>query len=248
MSAFLNNPNLPEGNVYSLICGGLNADIIDYFERRGIELLYTEENKTVDKAVSKHADLSALYFGGGRIVVDRGQTKLISKLKALGFSVTETDEKVSGTYPGDCILNHTVMGENIIGNSKIFDESVKRLCKGLKAISVNQGYCKCSVLVVDERSIITDDESVARKVSENGIECLLISKGDIFLEGHSYGFIGGAGGKISKNEIIFFGDITKHRDYDRIKKFIAGKDMEIISFDFPLTDFGGIIPVKENIL
>ncbi len=248
MSSFLNKPNLPEGRVSSLICGGLNAELIDYLERRGIELFYTEENKTVDRAVSNHADLSALYLGDGRIVIDRGQTELISVLKASGFSVSETAVKVGGTYPGDCILNHAVTGEYIIGNSKIFDESVKRLCNGLKVISVKQGYCKCSVLVVDERSLITDDESVARNVSEKGIDCLLISKGDVFLEGHEYGFIGGASGKISKNEIIFFGDITKHRDYDSIKKFIADRDMDIISFDFSLTDFGGIIPVKENIL
>lgn len=247
MSTFLKNPNLPEGKVTSLICGGLNRELIDYFEHRGIKLYFTEENETVDKAVSKHADLSVLYLGDGRIIVDRGQNVLITELEASGLSVTETAAEVGGAYPDDCILNHAIVREHIIGNKKIFDEAVKKECISLKAIHTNQGYCKCSVLVVDERSIITDDESIARNASENGMECLLISKGDVFLHGHDYGFIGGASGKISKSEIIFFGKITKHRDYKKIEKFISDRDIRIISFDFPLTDFGGIIPIKENI-
>ena len=50
-----------------------------------------------------------------------------------------------------------------------------------------------------------------------------------------------------EDEIIFFGDITQHRDYERIKQFIADRKMKTVSFAFPLTDFGGIIPIKENI-
>ncbi len=248
MSDFLKNANLPEGQVTSLICGGLNNVIISHLEKRGIEVIYTKENNFVDKSVSKHCDLSVLYLGEGKIIVDRGQTELISKLKATGFSVTETVKKVEGHYPDDCILNHTIIGEQIIGNSKIFDDSVKEGCKKLDVISVKQGYCKCSILVVDENSIITDDESIARTAGKKGIDCLFISKGDIFLEGHEYGFIGGASGKLSRDEIIFFGDITKHRDYSRIKKFTEERGVKIISLDFPLADFGGIIPVKENIL
>ncbi len=247
MSDFLKNPNLPDGIVTTLICGGLNTELIDYLKGRGIEIFYTEENKTVGKAVSKHADLSVLYLGDGNIIIDREQKNLILTLKKSGFSVNESAVGVGGSYPGDCILNHTVIGGRIIGNSKIFDPTVKRLCGDSQVISVNQGYCKCSVLVVDENSIVTDDESIARNTRENGIDCLLISKGDIFLDQHEYGFIGGASGKISKSEIIFFGDISKHRDYDRIKGFLTDRGLKIISFDFPLTDFGGIIPVKENI-
>ena len=246
MSAFLKNPNLPSGKVASLICGGLNAELIDYFESSGIELYYSEENNAIDKAVSKHTDLSALYLGNGKIIIDKGQSELIKRLESVGFTVTETENTVTGSYPGDCILNHTVINGFIIGKSQIFDAAVKRLCKNLNLISVNQGYCKCSVLVVDENSVITDDVSIARKVSEKGINCLLISKGDVFLDGHGYGFIGGASGKISEDEIVFFGDVTEHRDYKRIKEFLDKRKMRIICFDFPLTDFGGIIPVKEN--
>lgn len=247
MIRFLMNPNLPQGRVTSLICGGLNSELLDFFEKRGIEVLFTEENRCKDRAVSKHGDLSVLYIGDGRIIVEKGQAPLIAFLKAEGFSVIVTSDELCGAYPDDCILNHAIVGNRIIGRSDIFDETVKRCCKDFELISVKQGYSKCSVLVVDESSIITDDESIARNALKKGIDSLLISKGDIFLEGHSYGFIGGASGKLSRDEIIFFGDITKHTDYFLIRDFLLKRSMNIVSFDFPLTDFGGIIPIKEKI-
>ncbi len=247
MSIFLKKANLPNGKVSSLICGKLNKNLIDYFRNKDIEVIFTDENKCIDKAVSNHADLSVLYLGDGRITVDKGQIKLISELIAQGFTVVESEQETGGAYPNDCILNHTLLSDYIIGNSKIFDESVKNEIKEFKLIHTNQGYCKCSVLVVDEHSVITDDESIAKSVLKNGLDCLLVSKGDVFLDGHAYGFIGGASGKISRNEIIFFGDITRHRDYNRINKFLSERGIKIISFNFPLTDFGGIIPIKENI-
>ncbi len=246
MTRFIEKPNLPEGRVSSLICGGLNAELRDFFSERGIELYYTAENKCADKSVSDHCDLSVLYLGNGKIIVDKGQAFLISRLREKGLEVVETFDEVSGAYPHDCILNHTIIGDCIIGKKEIFDKAVLDYCKNFEHIQVRQGYCKCSVLVVDERSVITDDESIAAKVCENGLDCLLISKGDVFLDGHEYGFIGGASGKISKNEILFFGDITKHRDYYSIKEFTDARGIEIISLDFQLTDFGGIVPIKEN--
>ena len=116
----------------------------------------------------------------------------------------------------------------------------------LKKINVRQGYCKCSCLNVSENAVITDDECIYKALCLNEIDALLISKGDITLNGHDYGFIGGASGKISKTDILFFGDVTKHRDYKKIAGFIEKHGCKIISLDFPLTDFGGIIPITEK--
>ncbi len=247
MNRFTAESNLPQGMVTSLICGGLNDELISYLRCRGIHILFTEKNLKVDPAVSRHCDLYALYLGDGKIILDREQLELAVKLEAEGFNVIKTQKSVNGAYPDDCILNHTLIGKHIIGNSKIFDGALMKECTDYEVIHTNQGYCRCSVLVVDENSVITDDVSIAHNCREKGFDCLLVSKGDVFLDKHEYGFIGGASGKISKDEIIFFGDITKHRDYDSIKSFIYDRRMKIISFDFPLTDFGGIIPIKENI-
>ncbi len=245
MIRFIKYPNLPEGKVSLIICGGLNRELIEFFESRGTEILCTEKNSLVDKAICNHADISALYLGDGKIIVDNKQKILADILKIKGFDVIESYNCVKGMYPDDIILNHAIVGDYIIGKRNYFDIAVSENICDLRVVDVKQGYAKCSVLVIDNQSIITDDTSIAQKTSENGLDCLLIGKGDILLDGHEYGFIGGASGKISKNEILFFGDITKHRNYNEIKSFLDCRNIEIISFDFPLTDFGGIISLSE---
>lgn len=245
MSRFIKNPNLPESSVKSLICGGINEELTDYLRKRNIDLFFTEKNSFVDRAVSHHCDISALYIGNGKIIVDKQQDKLIDSLRYKGLTVFESRKEVKGDYPNDIILNHTLIGRYIIGKKSCFDPVLKENIESLEVIDTKQGYSKCSVLVVDENSIITDDASISKAANKFGINCLLISKGDISIEGHEYGFIGGASGKLSKNEVIFFGDITKHKDYEDIKKYLDARDIAIISFSFPLTDFGGIIPFEE---
>lgn len=245
MSSFIENPNLPKGKVTSLVCGGLNDELIEFLTGREIAILYTEKNNSVDKSISDHCDISALYLGQGKIVVDNQQKKLIDALKRGGLNVIVSQKSVSGLYPDDVILNHALVGEHIIGKSSSFDRTVAECTDKFNVIDVKQGYAKCSVLVVDNYSIITDDESIAENAAKNGLDCLLVEKGDILLDGHEYGFIGGASGKISENEILFFGDISKHRNYNEIKSFLSCRNIEIISLNFPLTDFGGIIPLTE---
>lgn len=69
---------------------------------------------------------------------------------------------------------------------------------GLHCIDVRQGYSKCSIAIVDERSIITSDRGIAKAITRSGhdIDCLLISEGYVKLRGFDHGFIGGTCGLI----------------------------------------------------
>ena len=245
MNRFIETPNLPKGKATSLICGGLNNELIEFLTSREIEIIYTEKNNYVDKSISDNCDISALYLGNGKIIVDNQQKKLIETLKEKNLTVIESQKPVKDSYPDDIILNHAIVGGYIIGKKRYFDQSVVENTDKFNVIDVKQGYAKCSALVVDSHSIITDDKSIAENAVKNGLECLFIEKGDVHLDGHEYGFIGGASGKISENEILFFGDISKHRNYPEINNFLSCRNIEIISLSFPLTDFGGIIPFTE---
>lgn len=246
MSRFIENPNLPQGNVNGVVCGELCDELNDYLDSKGIERLVIEPNMLIDPAVRFHADMAALHLGGNRIICDKKQQSLIEKLTLKGFTVMVTDTEIAGEYPQDIGLNFTFIGGNLLGNFRYGDKSMIAASDGYNKIDVKQGYCKCSCLVVDDNSLITDDKSIYDKASESSLDCLLISKGDITLEGHEYGFIGGASCKISKNVILFFGDITKHCDYKNIADFIEKRGCEIKYLSFPLTDFGGIIPITEK--
>ena len=111
-------------------------------------------------------------------------------------------------------------------------------------IKIMNEYLHSPIWTYDD-GFITDDKSIFDALSVYSLECLMISKGDVNLPGHDYGFIGGASGKISETEVLFFGDVTKHRDYKKMADFIEKHGCKIVSLDFPLTDFGGIIPLTE---
>ncbi len=247
MSHFIKYPNLPEGKVESIICGTKDRKIIDFFQRRNIRVITSSPNKNIEDSVSLHADMAALHIGKDEIVIDKNQTVLYEELIKSGMTVYLTENAIVGEYPSDVGLNFTLINDLLVGKLKCADPAVKGLLDGKNMINVNQGYCKCSMLVVDENSVITDDESIHRKIQNYGIESLLISKGDITLNGHEYGFIGGASGKISKEEIVFFGDIRNHSNYAEIASFIETHGCRFCCTDEDnLRDIGGFISITED--
>lgn len=246
MINFVANANLPTGRVVSIVCGELCDEVNAYLDSIGIERLVIKANSDIDPAVKYHADMAAIYLGTGKILLDKRQYPLGKKLLEKGLDVQYTEAKIIGEYPNDVALNFTIISNKILGRFDCADNRLVELASAFDKINVKQGYCKCSCIVVSDNAMITDDKSIYDKAIANSIDCLLISKGDILLEGHNYGFIGGASGKISEKEILFFGDITKHRDYKKIADFIKKHGCKIISLDFPLTDFGGIIPITEK--
>ncbi len=247
MIRFLNRPNLPEGKVKSVICGEMPDRLKDFFKSRGIQTVFCGKNKFVDPSVFFHADMAALHLGGETIIADKNRSELINKLKNAGLNVKPSKSEIKGDYPFDISLNFALIGDYIIGKQACLDETVQGLTQGYKKIDVKQGYAKCSVLPVNEKAFITDDASIYNKCPAFGFDVLLVEKGDIFLEGHQYGFIGGSGGKISQNEVLFFGDLSCHRNKEQIIGFLEKHYCKALSIDnLPLCDIGGIIPFTEE--
>ena len=81
-------------------------------------------------------------------------------------------------------------------------------------LKVRQSYVKCSCIVLDDKAMITSDPSIYRALNGT-FDVLKTSNENIFLNGFSCGFIGGASGVVD-NTILFCGDIRKHKDYNNI--------------------------------
>ena len=246
MIKFVDEPNLPESKVRTIICGEYCDELCHFLKSRNIEMFKVTPNLDIDEATATHVDMLAIHLGKNVVLVDLEQYELAEALTKIGADILFNDVPVKGDYPDDIRLNFAIMGKRIFGNIKYCDSKILQRLKDYEIYNCKQGYCKCSCLVIDENALITDDKSIYNVATANGVDCLLISKGDVVLPGHEYGFIGGASGKISKDEILFFGDITKHRDYKKIADFIEKHGCKMISLDFPLTDFGGMIPLREE--
>lgn len=249
MSKFVKNQFLPYGKVKTVICGYKGKVFIDYTKYLGIEVIPIKPNKCFDNRVNTHTDLSVFHLGDKKIIL-YNQSELSAKLKDLGMEVLEIkNDNQNVLYPNDCTLNGFILGQNIFVKKSVVDNNISTYADlhSLAFADVNQGYAKCSTIPLDDNSFITDDISIYNKGKALGYSCILVSKGDVKLDGFDYGFIGGCAFKISKNKLAFFGDITKHKDYRQIYDFAAHKGIEIeylTSHD--LYDVGSVIPIFED--
>jgi len=110
--------------------------------------------------------------------------------------------------------------------------------------SVKQGYTKCSVIPVDERSLITADASIAAVTTRRGLDILLLREQATDLQGYDTGFIGGATSYspyFQDPNIYFCGDLDTHPQSREIRRFCAERNRTCISLtQHPLQDVGTV--------
>ena len=247
MISIIEKPNLPKGEVRHIILGEKYKEMLEKpLISRGIIPIWLSDNPNVDPRLSGHADLSAVHLKDNEIAIVK-EDCIAKELTSIGFRVKTVDVKQSSTYPEDVALNFCIVGEYCICNKKTASaELISSL--PYKVIECNQGYTKCSVLVVDDNSIITSDRIIAENAKTAGLDVLLIDDSFVTLEGFKKGFIGGAAFKISKDEIAFTGCIN-----DRVSKKLIERFSEKHSIhcsyltDMDLFDIGSAIPLTEQI-
>ncbi len=231
----------------NIIIGDAPTWVQSALENSGFDVLKLGACESLPKPVSGHADLVTAKFDNRLIVVaekERILKELDSKSLFLSkYELCTCDIELSDSYPGDVPLNFAVVGNFVICNPKtVWNEIVYIAQKsGKTVIPVSQGYTKCSTLVVDDKSIITDDESIF-KATQGTLDTLLVSKGSISLPGYNYGFIGGASFACG-GTVYFFGDLSSHPDALKIRSFIEAHNKHIfsLSHEHNLIDIGGAI-------
>ena len=222
------------------------GESIKKLNESGINTLVINDSPFLPEPVKSHADLQLLHMGNNVIFCQNEHLFLGESEQK--FSFNKIKEKTGNKYPEDVRLNCAVIGDKIICNVKTVSKDILEYAyiNNYKVINVNQGYAKCSVCVLNENAIITDDESIFRATQNFLNDAELISKGSIVLKGYNYGFIGGCSGKIDKKKIAFNGRLESHKDYNKIIDIIQRNNIEVVELcNSPLTDIGGILPLIE---
>lgn len=216
----------------------------DELSKLGYEVVHTDTISAFHKPEQKHADMQCLRIKEKYFLLNECNG-LKESLKSLNPTVIS--QKAGTSYPQNVLLNCLYLNKVLYGKLSAIADEVKKYCNknNIITVNVNQGYTRCSTLVIDEKAVITADTSIAKALECNGVEVLKICEGHIFLEDFDYGFIGGAGVKID-NTIFFFGNIKAHPDFEKIYAFINrhNKIIKVICKDMMLTDIGGIIKTE----
>lgn len=244
---YIKNPNLPENKVEMVAISALAGESIKKLNEMGIETLLISPDSLLPTAVNAHADLQLLHLGNNVIFLQNKH--LFSGELKQKFKLHKIKEKANNFYPNDVRLNCAVIGNKIICNKKTISKDILDYAykNDYIIINVNQGYSKCSICIINDNAILTDDESVFSAAGNFLDDVMLISKGSIVLKGYDYGFIGGCCGKIDKNKIAFNGKIDAHKDCNKIIDILERNNIECIELnDGPLVDIGGILPLMEK--
>ena len=244
---FVRTPNLPQTDVGLAAVSATYPEIISALLRLGIGCIPVGQGALLSGPVRSHADMLCFHAGGNRMIAARGEGVLCAALRKYGFQVTESRNPVRSPYPYEVGLNAAELGGRLIADPRFLDGAVLSACRTDRFVSVRQGYARCSVVIADENSLITADPGIAEAACRAGVNVLKIHPGGIALPGFTYGFLGGACGKIGRNRMAFAGRVQAHRDYADIRAFLGGRGIEIVALsDGPLTDIGGILPLMER--
>ncbi len=162
-------------------------------------------------------------------------------------------EKLARNYPGNIRYNAVSTGKYFVHNLHYTDPDLLSAAEAkaavdntsLTKIHVNQGYTRCSLLPVDDRSFVTSDAGIAKTLANYDTDVLLIRPGHIHLPGFNYGFIGGCCGGLllaDRRLLVINGNIETHLDYKKIATFLEDRDIDLYyPKDIPLMDIGSIL-------
>jgi len=245
----MSNPFIPISNAnIAIIDGRADNKTVNNLENLNIKVIRTLKCNDVQESISYHPDIVIHPINHNTLIIAPNVYDYYEeKLWGMGINILKGETVLQCKYPGDIAYNVGRLKDIAIHNFKYTDEKLKFYLKkeDIAFVNVNQGYSKCSLLVVDDISGITADLAIYNKLSELGYNMLLIQPGYINLENEKYGFIGGASGNYSMDTIILSGSLDNHPDNLKIKSFINDKNKKIIYIsNETITDIGTIITLN----
>lgn len=255
---FIKNPNLPEGRVSLAIADGrISVETEKMLLERGVRLIKTDGVSALYSAVAFHPDIMMFYAGEGRAVVPPdAPDKLYYSLEKEGLHVKIGNKTIGNSYPDNVGYNTALIGDYALCNEKHTDEGVLKAIEssGKSIINIKQGYAKCSICVVDRNCIITSDNGIIKNIEKyfkdekSPIEMLKVSDNDIVLNSMDKGFIGGATGKLSKEELGFYGEMELLGASVDIERFLTRKNIKRVNMcSGRVMDYGTLIAIKEYV-
>lgn len=246
---YIDIPNIPNREVTHVLADGrISAEAQKNLNKLGIRVIKTSRHISLYDAIAYHPDIVFNHVGGNFAVYAPDiDPSILEELLGLGFDLIKGHTVLKSVYPSDISYNAARIGDFVIHSLKYTDSVLLDAFeqKGLKLINVNQGYSKCSVSIVDERSIITADKGIAQKAEEKGLDVLLIDHDEnIELPGLDRGFIGGATGLIGHKLWALNGKLENLKCCKQITEFLDKRGVTPISLtQGAVIDIGSIIPI-----
>lgn len=245
---YIDVPNIPDNKIALAVVDGRISNALEKgLADKGIQTIKTKAHTSLYPSVSFHPDMFLHHLGGRTIVYAPGTFYgLIEELKKYDFQLVRGTSELAYKYPGNISYNAARVGRFAFHNTKYTDKVLKEYFykMDVQLVHVNQGYAKCAISVVDEKSLITMDMGIAKIAERHGFDVLFIEEKNILLPGIDYGFVGGSSGLIDRNKWAISGNVDSLESCGEICSFLSRKGIEIISLSSQqVVDIGSLIPI-----
>lgn len=193
--------------------------------------------------IGNHADLHIHIIDNHLFLSQSVATYLVPILEHHHINYTIIKENLEPVYPNTVYLNAVSTNDFFIHPRKFTAKSLKNhvINSNRTWLNLKQGYVRCTTLPLKHNALITSDLGVAKVCRQNCIDYLQVSAGNILLDHHEYGFIGGTAGCIL-DTVYFNGNISNHPDYKAIKDYCALHNLTISQISSKaLKDIGSIL-------
>lgn len=228
----------------------INSGLLPELNLVGDVILVPKLAKTYD-SISHHADIQLTVINNECFIdsMSWDNIKNLDTNRSLISRLTPNiiESKLGNRYPLSVPFNGKFLDNTWIHHLDYTDVNILKYIKslGYQLIHTKQGYTGCSLVLLPDKKGITADKGLAKELAEYGYDLLLITEGDIILEGMDYGFIGGCCG-YHNHHLYVNGDLETHRDGSKIKRYLTKHHIDIIEVKgSPLIDIGSIIFMEE---
>ena len=224
----------------------VDKNIEKYFLDLGYEINKVKKHDEIYNEISSHTDIFAVKI----------EDTVISSCNALSSSIADKynwifGDNVGRSYPDTAKYNVCIVDKNAIHNFKITDKVIVEVLKMKKynLINVKQGYSRCSILPLNDSSVVTSDKGIYDILVKHNFDVLYTDPNDLDIkllgDNNSYssmsGFIGGCS-CILNDTVIFFGDLDRLKCKDKLVNFITSKGFKVKDFkDMDIIDYGSCI-------
>lgn len=223
-----------KGYVSCLISDNIYTKLSEY-----VNVIKLPAFDSLPNPVSSHADMLVYQYQLNDSLLVHERYYNMNRDLFTDVNVIVTDEFISDVYPHDILLNALNLNGVVYGKVDYISRYIKE--EAAEIVDIKQGYARCSVCRVSDTAIITADKNITLNLNVKNADVLLINEGFIRLNGYNYGFIGGASVKMG-DKMLFFGDINKHPDCEKIVGFCEKYGVDVLSLsDEVLYDYGSMV-------
>lgn len=227
---------------YAVIDKTMDKAMKNIIAEQGYILVETIICENIQESLKYHPDMQICRIDKQTIVVEPSCYSYYRDIfHNTDINVIKGKTVLTAKYPSDIAYNVLVSELYAFHNFKYTDKIIlEELSKrNIKLLNINQGYSKCSIMLLPNGKLITEDQGISKTSMKYGIDIFNITNREVELSGYDCGFIGGASSQ--GGELIFLtGSLSNHSYGNLLKEYIS--DIKTIELsNKKLYDYGSII-------